>query len=88
MFGARPDWSGSKRKDIIMTSATSASQSTPAFVAYAVRGEGDAAFWHRIGSAWAHKDGNGLSINLAAMPVGGRIVLRAPRKTDEEEGAR
>ena len=70
-----------------MTTATQTSPSAPAFIAYAVRGEGDSAFWHRIGSAWAHKDGNGLSINLAAMPVGGRIVLRAQRDLDKE-GAR
>ncbi|MXP29704.1 hypothetical protein GRI58_12885 [Porphyrobacter algicida] len=71
-----------------MTTATTTPTSAPTFVAYAVRGEGDAAFWHRIGSAWAHQDGHGLSINLAAMPIGGRIVLRTPRKADDEGGAR
>lgn len=71
-----------------MTTTTTNSRTAPAYVAYAVRGEGEQAYWHRIGSAWAHRDGNGLSINLAAMPVGGRIVLRAPRKAENGEGAR
>lgn len=60
--------------------------STPAFNAYVVRGEGDEAFWNRIGAAWHHRDGKGLSITLAAMPVGGRIVLRAPRVDAEASG--
>ena len=62
----------------------SAQKSTPALIAYAVRGEGDDAFWHRIGAAWNHKDGEGLSITLSAVPVGGRIVLRTPKT---QEGA-
>lgn len=66
-----------------MTQASSNS-TTPAFVAYAVRGDGDNAIWNRIGAAWTHRDGKGMSIALSAHPVGGRVVLRAPR--DAENG--
>jgi hypothetical protein len=33
--------------------------------------------WLEIGSAWAHKkDGKGFDIQLDALPVNGRVVLR------------
>jgi len=52
------------------------------------RGEGDDkdAFWTRIGSAWPHKDGKGLNLQLAALPAnGGRIVLREFTEDDAKE---
>jgi hypothetical protein len=50
---------------------------TPSHIAYHVRHrEGGKGFWTRIGSAWAHKDGNGFNIQLESMPVDGRITLR------------
>lgn len=39
-------------------------------------------FWTRIGSAWPHKDGKGLNIVLAALPVNGRLVLREYTEKD------
>jgi CHC2-type zinc finger protein len=45
-------------------------------------------FWTRIGSAWPHKDGKGLNIVLAALPVGGRIVLREYTAEDEAADAK
>ena len=63
---------------------TSQNSTAPTFVAYAVRGDGDNAIWNRIGAAWNHRDGKGMSIALTAHPVGGRVVLRAPR--DAENG--
>jgi hypothetical protein len=46
---------------------------------------GKEAFWTRIGSAWAHKDGKGFNLQLAALPAsGGRIVLR---EFTDEDGA-
>lgn len=53
--------------------------------------------WMKIGGVFAHKDGEGYNIALAALPVNGRIVLRKPKSKeaiaaafdeDEEEGAR
>lgn len=58
----------------------------PAFIAYAVTGEGKQAFWTRIGSAWPHQHGEGFSIELNALPVQGRIVLMPP-KADDSTGA-
>lgn len=52
----------------------------PAYIAYHVaeRGE-DKSFWTRIGAAWDHEDGKGLTLSLDLVPVdGGRIVLREP----------
>jgi hypothetical protein len=54
----------------------------PALIAYHVAERGEKSFWTRIGAAWDHEDGKGLTLQLELTPVnGGRIVLRAP--TDE-----
>ena len=60
----------------------------PAFIAYAVTGEGKQAFWTRIGSAWMHNHGEGFNIELNALPVNGRIILMPPKAEQEApEGA-
>ena len=45
-------------------------------------------WWTRVGSAWPHKDGKGLNVVLAAVPINGRLVLReyneADAKADEQ----
>jgi len=52
------------------------------------RQEGDDqsnAFWTRVGSAWPHKDGKGLNLQLASgVAVSGRVVLREYTPDDEE----
>jgi hypothetical protein len=56
----------------------------PAYIAYQVlEGEGRN-FWTKIGAAWPHaKDGKGFTIQLDALPLDGRIVLRvASEKKD------
>jgi hypothetical protein len=59
----------------------------PAFIAYYVEDKEDKSFWTRIGAAWDHEDGKGLTLQLDLVPVsGGRIVLRTPAET-EEKGA-
>jgi hypothetical protein len=62
------------------------SNKKPTLIAYTVkdRGEGQKAFWTRIGAAWPHGSGSGLSIQLDALPLDGRIVLTEP-KADEAE---
>lgn len=51
----------------------------PAFIAWHVAEKGEKTFWTRIGAAWDHKDGEGLTLQLDLVPVnGGRIVLRHP----------
>ncbi|MBC7816371.1 MAG: hypothetical protein IAG10_05710 [Planctomycetaceae bacterium] len=53
------------------------SAKTPTHVAYQVRDrEGKKGFWTRIGSAWAHTDGQGFNIQLECVPLDGRITLR------------
>jgi hypothetical protein len=57
----------------------------PTLIAYSIRErEGQKAVWTRIGAAWPHGTGNGLSIQLEALPIGDRIVLTEP-KADEAE---
>jgi hypothetical protein len=51
----------------------------PALVAYAVRDRpGKASIWNRIGAAWPHDKGAGLTIILNLMPIEPRIVLVEP----------
>lgn len=56
----------------------------PTHRVYTVRGEGDDAFWTRIGSCWPHKDGKGFNLQLDALPIDGRLVLREPSAEDEK----
>jgi hypothetical protein len=58
------------------TSTQTASKS-PSHIAYHVRNrKGGEGIWTRIGSAWAHKDGNGFNIQIETVPLDGRITLR------------
>jgi hypothetical protein len=44
--------------------------------------------WTRVGVAFPHKDGNGLNVELRAVPVSGKLVIRRhntkPRASDSE----
>ena len=44
---------------------------------FRVVGDGESSIWTPIGAAWPNKDGQGFSINCEAMPLSGRIVMRA-----------
>jgi len=44
---------------------------------FRVIGEGKAASWTPIGVAWENRDGLGYSIACDAVPLSGRIVMRA-----------
>ncbi|CAB3802608.1 hypothetical protein LMG28614_05656 [Paraburkholderia ultramafica] len=61
---------------------------TPTFFAYSVKefgqGKTKKTKWTRIGAAWSHSDGEGFSIELDALPLDGKIVLRQPKKDGEE----
>lgn len=62
----------------------------PNFIAYHVTegGEDKKGFWTRIGAAWGHKDGKGLTLDLELIPVGaGKITLRIPEPKEGEAGA-
>lgn len=59
------------------TTTNNGSSRTPSHIAYQVRDrEGKKGIWTRIGSAWAHADGNGFNIQIEAVPLDGRISLR------------
>lgn len=56
-----------------------ANSKTPTHIAYHVRERaGSESFWTRIGSAWAHSDGQGFNIQIETVPLDGRISLRVP----------
>jgi len=60
----------------------------PSHNVYIVEGEGKKAFWTKIGAAWAHEDGYGLTINLTCLPLNGRLVVRQPNEDDKKEQGR
>jgi hypothetical protein len=53
----------------------------PVLIAYAVkdRSAGKKPIWTRIGAAWPHDKGAGLTLILDFLPVEPRIVLVEPR---------
>jgi hypothetical protein len=62
---------------------TASAKNLPSHGVFVVENDGPQAFWTRIGCAWAHADGQGYNVQLAAIPVSGRIVIRA-RKEGEQ----
>ena len=65
------------------TETQTVTSKSPSHYAYNVRKrEGGDNYWIRIGSAWAHNDGNGFNIQIETVPLDGRITLRvASEKT-------
>lgn len=58
----------------------------PRYAAFSVKDqEGKKPRYTRIGSAFAIKDGKGLSIQLDALPIGDRILLFEPKSSQAEE---
>ena len=59
-----------------------------AFDAFAVKNDKDGkGHFHKVGAAFAHKDGKGYDIDLAAMPTNGRVTLRSPQERLEAKRA-
>lgn len=58
--------------------------SRPSHAVYVVEGEGENAFWTKIGAAWMHEDGEGYNIQLTAIPLNGRLVVRKPKPQGTE----
>lgn len=55
------------------------SKKHPSHIAYQVRdGKDGKSYWDRVGVAWATKDGKGFSLQLHAVPLDGRVILREP----------
>ena len=57
----------------------------PTHDVYMVEGEGETAYWTRIGAAWAHKKGDGLNVQLSCFPVDGRLVIRTRKAKEQAE---
>lgn len=41
-------------------------------------------FWTKIGAAFPHRDGTGFNVQLDALPIYGKLVLRPPLPPREE----
>jgi len=68
------------------TATTAPAKQPPAFIAWYVPKRGGKSFWSRIGAAWDHDDGKGMTLQLDLMPIGeGRIVLREPSTETEHQ---
>jgi hypothetical protein len=44
----------------------------------------DEKFWLNIGSVFAHTDGKGFNVNLEALPLDGKLVLRELKEPEPE----
>lgn len=43
--------------------------------------------WTRVGAAWANSDGKGFNIRCHAIPLAGRLVMRAfsPKRDEPQD---
>ncbi|MGD9790587.1 MAG: hypothetical protein AB7Q00_12700 [Phycisphaerales bacterium] len=67
--------------------STNTTSKAPSHAVYHVRdigqGENKKSFWTRVGSAWAHNDGQGFNVQVEMVPLDGRLTLRvASEKKD------
>jgi hypothetical protein len=65
------------------------SNSQPTLIAYSVkeRGDGKQAIWTKIGAVFPHGKGKGMTIQLDALPLGDRIVVREPKDDKADDKA-
>lgn len=49
-----------------------------------IKREGQDDYWLPVGAAFEHADGKGYNVVLQALPIDGKIVLRAPKDEEEE----
>ncbi|QND60136.1 hypothetical protein [Mesorhizobium huakuii] len=58
----------------------------PTHTVFVVEGEGDKTTWTEIGALWSHEDRKGFNLNLKALPLSGRLVIRERKaKTEAKE---
>ena len=50
----------------------------PTYIAYKISEGREQSYWNRIGAAWPHEDGKGLTLTLDSFPRDGRVSLRLP----------
>ena len=51
-------------------------------VVFALNERDGKTFWTRVGVAWPNRDGS-LTLQLDAIPVGGKLQVREPQERDE-----
>lgn len=69
---------------------TDTSKNRPVYRAYTVTaysGDSQQSRWTDIGVVWRTRDGKGLNLQLNALPIDGRIVLREFKDKSEQEAA-
>lgn len=59
------------------------SNKQPSHDVFVVDGEGDRAYWTKVGGAWPTTDGEGFTIKLTCLPLSGRLVVRKPKAKQE-----
>lgn len=74
--------------DEAQTPYTTNTKLKPFLLGYTVResGNADKAYWSKVGIAWAHKDGNGYNVQMDALPVDGKLVLRTVPEDHDDTG--
>jgi hypothetical protein len=55
----------------------------PTHEAFVVTGEGESAFWTKLGAVWPHDDGKGFNVELIALPMTGKLVIRERKEPDK-----
>ena len=55
---------------------SSSTSKKPTHEAFVITGEGEGAFWTKLGGVWPHDDGKGFNVELTALPVNGKLVIR------------
>lgn len=65
------------------TKEAAPAKNLPSHGVFTVEGEGEKAFWTKIGCAWQHGDGNGFNVQVAAIPLTGRLVIRSRKEAGE-----
>lgn len=65
---------------------TDTNQNRPSHRLFTVNGDGELARWTDIGVAWATRDGKGFTLSLNALPLNGRVVMRANDSKEENKG--
>jgi hypothetical protein len=62
--------------------------SLPSHRVYAVTKNGKQSYWHAIGAAWPHSDGDGFFLKLDYLPLNGaQIVIRKPKAGEADAAA-
>lgn len=69
-----------------MSNETGPTGRKPSHRLFQVIGEGEDANWNTIGAAWPNKDGKGFNLLCHAVPLHGRMVMRAITEREEPEG--